>query len=1309
MATLRYDVDVDTRRAEARIGAFALGMRQRITRAVRSLPEIEITADSTDAQRELAQVRADLIELGRQRIGVDIDAGAAQARLAELNARLVALQGQGDIQIDADTAAAVAALGLVEEQVDRLDGRTARVRVDVDRSLGDSIIQVTRLASALKTIALPAAALAMIPQVAALATSLADLSGAAGLLPAAGFAAAGAIGALAVGLRGVGDALGPGGTPAQLEKVEAAIAKLSPAARSAVQEIRGFGPAWSSLRLDVQEKLFAGLGGEINTLGRAYLPILKTGLAGVASELNLGAKEFAGWAKSGETTRNVGVIFDGVRQTMRNLAPATTNVAAAITDVGVVGMNFLPGLATATTGLTQRFREFVAQARESGQLQVWIQNGIDKVNQLGRIAGNVGSILGSIFGAANASGADFFTTVEKITGEVRRFLESTTGQQALAAFFTGLRDTVSALLPAVKAVATEIAQGIVTLAPRVAPLAKAFADTVSAAAPMVGILFDLVSAVLPPLSAALAFIGPLLAPIAVGFAAIALVSKGVAGVTTAVLGLRTAIQGLSTANLIFTALGLAAVAVAVMFDRLRDKSDELAKSVIDGSKSMQQAVDAEAESITKRAVATDLATNLQTEGIIATDHAITASEAHAQAVDKVSAALEEQIAKMGPVEAAQARVTIAQDAFNQAVRDFGPDSAQAQTAAANLGLAQDRLKAQTQGASDATKSLGDAIVETSKQSSAAANADVAYNQSLLSLADAQDRAAAAARDHTAGSRELEQADNAVMSANLAVADSARRQAEANAVASGATNVAELGAQAYKQELLRLADQASGPTRQSLLDMASGTDVAARAASTAELQAAAYKDQLGLLGQQATGPLAAAMATARQNFDTLGGAHATAQQQAQAQKDELQRLADMASGPLRTELLRMADQIRTLPDGEFTIIANGNLTNPTWGSGTGFGARPAPGLATGGILGGYTPGRDVHDFYSPTGGRLALSGGEAVMRPEWTRAVGSGWVDAANKAARTGGVAGVEQFMQQATPGGGVARYAMGGVIRGGIGNYPELGNRDYVQTRDAMVARLAAMMREAIKKAQAAQEALLAGGGPPGAGVERWRGMVGQALGIAGQPQTYQNITLRRMNQESGGNPTIVNRTDSNWTRGTPSVGLMQVIGPTYRAYKHPGYDVGPYSYGTSVNPLSNTLASMRYALARYGSLPAAYNKSGGYATGGVIPMRVGDRGGALSSGQAVMNLSGKVERLLNPGETRIYDAVRAAAMQPTAAPRQSVTVDSAHVAAEVAKLRSEIRALGDAVRSARPITVNDRSGDPTETARTAMVMLRLS
>lgn len=60
------------------------------------------------------------------------------------------------------------------------------------------------------------------------------------------------------------------------------------------------------------------------------------------------------------------------------------------------------------------------------------------------------------------------------------------------------------------------------------------------------------------------------------------------------------------------------------------------------------------------------------------------------------------------------------------------------------------------------------------------------------------------------------------------------------------------------------------------------------------------------------------------------------------------------------------------------------------------------FASGGVMPGYTPGRDVHQFWSPTGGGLALSGGEAIMRPEFTRLVGgAAGVDALNAAARNG--------------------------------------------------------------------------------------------------------------------------------------------------------------------------------------------------------------------------------------------------------------------------------------------------------------------
>lgn len=121
------------------------------------------------------------------------------------------------------------------------------------------------------------------------------------------------------------------------------------------------------------------------------------------------------------------------------------------------------------------------------------------------------------------------------------------------------------------------------------------------------------------------------------------------------------------------------------------------------------------------------------------------------------------------------------------------------------------------------------------------------------------------------------------------------------------------------------------------------------------------------------------------------------------------------------------------------------------------------------------------------------------------------------------------------------------------------------------------------------------------------------------------------MQQESGGDPNAVNRWDSNWRAGTPSVGLMQVIGPTYRAYRHPSYNRQPFMYGASIDPLSNVLASMRYAKSVYGSLSRAYDRAGGYADGGLVRAGLYDTGGKVHPGRTMVdNRSGKPEALLS-------------------------------------------------------------------------------
>lgn len=121
--------------------------------------------------------------------------------------------------------------------------------------------------------------------------------------------------------------------------------------------------------------------------------------------------------------------------------------------------------------------------------------------------------------------------------------------------------------------------------------------------------------------------------------------------------------------------------------------------------------------------------------------------------------------------------------------------------------------------------------------------------------------------------------------------------------------------------------------------------------------------------------------------------------------------------------------------------------------------------------------------------------------------------------------------------------------------------------------------------------------GSVGKGVEQWRGVTLQVMRELGIPDQYIGDVLRRMNQESGGNPNAINNWDSNAKAGHPSQGLMQTIPGTFAS------NAGKYAGNGIYDPYANIYAGLNYAGRRYGpshggflgGVLYAMNKSGGY------------------------------------------------------------------------------------------------------------------
>lgn len=179
-------------------GAYADAWRRAIREGLAALPEVQITADTTPAQEEVAELRAALATLGEREIGVDLDAGEARAAIAELELRLRQL-ADDDVEVDVRTNLLTAAQRLAEfqDRLDRLDGADARTglqqladQADFSMSRLGFLISV---GSSIGTAIVPAAAAAAVA-----------VSGVATAASAAGIG----VGVLVLGLVGVGKAVG---------------------------------------------------------------------------------------------------------------------------------------------------------------------------------------------------------------------------------------------------------------------------------------------------------------------------------------------------------------------------------------------------------------------------------------------------------------------------------------------------------------------------------------------------------------------------------------------------------------------------------------------------------------------------------------------------------------------------------------------------------------------------------------------------------------------------------------------------------------------------------------------------------------------------------------------------------------------------------------------------------------------------------------------------------------------------------------------------------------------------------------------
>lgn len=320
------------------------------------------------------------------------------------------------------------------------------------------------------------------------------------------------------------DSMSGGGGGGGVNALAAAMAKLAPNARAFVREVIALKPAWSALKLDVQQHLFAGLAGSLKSTASTLLPTLRRELvssAGALRDMGLGVLSAA---KGLGTSGTLGQAMHSASAGLHNMAGIPGLIVTAFGQLAAAaGPQWEKLTARIGTGAASLGKALGA-AFKSGALTEAIDTAVSLIKEIGAIAINVGKILFSVFQATSTSGGGFLGVLKTISGALAGVFASPAIQSGLKALFSTMQalgataapllvQALSVIAPVLTALGAPAKVLIGALGKGLSSIIKALGPVLLAAAGAVGALVDGLAPLLPIIGTIVSDLGPALTPI----------------------------------------------------------------------------------------------------------------------------------------------------------------------------------------------------------------------------------------------------------------------------------------------------------------------------------------------------------------------------------------------------------------------------------------------------------------------------------------------------------------------------------------------------------------------------------------------------------------------------------------------------------------------------------------------------------------------------------------------------------------------------------------------------------------------------
>jgi hypothetical protein len=218
------------------------------------------------------------------------------------------------------------------------------------------------------------------------------------------------------------------------------LPKIARSAQEFLDKLKELKPAFDALRLDVQQRLFAGLADKLDVLASRWMPALKRQLGGMADTINGVVKTAFDSLSDPQFISNMEVGLDAFRGMLGKIGQA---IAGPLVDawgrLTRAAKPILDVIGDKVAGIITRFSEWIAKMDDNGSLDSFMAEAakilgdiFDMLEDIGSIAGSVISIL---FGTGTATGG--WDGLKKTLDSIAKWLANPENQEKVSEFIDG--------------------------------------------------------------------------------------------------------------------------------------------------------------------------------------------------------------------------------------------------------------------------------------------------------------------------------------------------------------------------------------------------------------------------------------------------------------------------------------------------------------------------------------------------------------------------------------------------------------------------------------------------------------------------------------------------------------------------------------------------------------------------------------------------------------------------------------------------------------------------------------------------------